>query len=295
MNTIRIALTLSLEILVMTFKATAQVPTSPPDTVVAVLIDDQTGEELARDHGIQPLAAADMDSLINSILRGRQPASLFHLAVSETSSDSPVARMEFKPYSGGEPPKAPSPTLPLRQLTAKMVSYKHDRTEWQRGILAYRKQVVSEAEGFVRQVTATQLKVAQRFDEILASRGGRDFNRSDIVGAITTANRLLVGYEHRYMVFNTDATDAPAKRKPRSTPLTAEELDPKIELIFVNTSRLPEQASLFMGIPNKKHHADSIQAAMGILVGNLNQRTEQRENDQPSPSTTKPSPAEAAR
>ncbi len=61
--------------------------------------------------------------------------------------------------------------------------------------------------------------------------GGRDFNRSDIVGSITTANRLLVGAERRFIVLNTDAEDLPAKRKPRRTPLTAEELDPKIELI----------------------------------------------------------------
>lgn len=295
MKTTHIALTLFAGFLALSMKAMAQTPASPPEALVAVLIDDQTGEELARDHGIQPLATADMDSLINAILRGRQPASLFHLAVSETSTDSPVARMEFKPYAGGEPPKAPSPTLPLRQLTAMMTKYKNARTEWQRGILAYRKQVVSEAEGFVRQVTATQLKVAQHFDEVLASRGGKDFSRSDIVGAITAANRLLAGNEHRYIVVNSDADDNAPKRKPRRTPLTAEELDPKIELIFVNTSHLPEQVPLFHGLPNKTHHADSIAAAMQILVGVIKQRVEQGEDVQPSPSTTKPPPAEAAR
>jgi hypothetical protein len=234
------------------------------------LIDDQTGEELATKHGIRPLAASDLEVLINAVLRGSSPVRLIHQAVDEDSADNALARMDFNPYGGGQPPKAPSPGLPLRELSEEMKTYRAMRGEWQRGIRAYRTSVVAGVERFIKGIAATQAEVSERFDRMLAERNGRDFNRSDILTCITTANRLLGSDGRRFLVLNTDAEDLPAHRKPRKTPLTVQELDPQIELIFVNTSHLPDQSPLFHGLANPVHHADSMQAAMDIIVGSLN-------------------------
>lgn len=234
--------------------------------LVAAIIDDQTGEELAVKHGIKALALADLSELIKAVLNGDRPATLVHLAVDDDASDNPIGRLSFAPYGGPKPPRAPSPTLPMRQLAAATEDYKRDRTEWQRGISAYRLGIVENANGFIHQVAATQLQIAQRFDDMLADRNGRDFNRSDIVGCITTANRLLGKGERRVLILNTDAKDLPANRKPRQTALTKEELDPAVELVFVNTSHLPQQEPLFRGIPNRIHEVPSMKSALALVA-----------------------------
>ena len=239
------------------------------DEIVAVLIDDQSGEELERDHGIQALAVADLDVLLNAVIQGRCPAKLLHLAVDEHAADNPVSSMEFRPYVGGTPPQAPPPTLPLRQLAEEMKRYRKERAVWQQGVIGYRKQVVAEVDGFIRQVATNQMAVAQSFDRKLAARNGRDFNRSDIVGCVETANRLLAEAPRPVIVLNSDCVDRPANRDPQTQPLTAAQLDPRVRLIFVNTSRKPEQGILFQGLKNDVRHAASMAAAMEILVGML--------------------------
>lgn len=254
-------------------QANAQSTTAPSgaSTPISVfLIDDQTGEELAIKHGIQPLAASDLEALINAVLRGSTPVRLLHQAVDEDSADNSLARMDFHPYAGGEPPKAPSAGLPLRQLSEAMKTYRAQRAEWQRGIRSYRTSVVAEVGRFIKGIAATQAEVSERFDRMLAERNGRDFNRSDILTCVTTANRMLGAEGRRFLVLNTDGDDLPANRKPRTTPLTAQELNSQIELIFVNTSGLPDQAPLFRGLTNRVHHAESMQAAMEIIVASLN-------------------------
>jgi len=234
--------------------------------LVSVIIDDQTGEELARDHGIQPLEVADLDGLLNAVIQGQKPVSLMHIAVDEDSTDNPLARMLFQPYAGGAPPQAPSTNLPLRQLSEEMKRYRLRRTEWQRGLIGYRTQVQGKVEGFIRQITATQLAVSERFDQKLAARNGRDFNRSDIVGSMEMANKLLKGAERPVIVLNTDGNDLPENRDPQRNPLTPEQLDPRVVLIFVNTSRLPEQGVLFRGLRNEVRHANSVKEAMQMMV-----------------------------
>ena len=59
---------------------------SEPATVFPV--DDQTGEELALKHGIQPIAATDLEVLINGVLRGNTPVRLFHQAVASLQTAS---------------------------------------------------------------------------------------------------------------------------------------------------------------------------------------------------------------
>jgi hypothetical protein len=272
MKTIRTAALLATA---LTFSAMAEETIQPPSNegLLAVIIDDQTGEELATDHGIQPLVLDDLVELVKGVLDACKPATLMHLAVDEEAKDNPVGRLTFVPFTGGKPPHAPSPTLPLRVLSAETEKYRRDRAAWQQGIKLYQKQVVVEAEGFIRQVAATQLKVSERFDKLLEERNGRDFNRSDIVGCITMANQLLGKQGRRVLILNTDANDLPANRAPRKTPLTVTELSGDIELIFVNTSHQPQQSPLFRGIPNKVHGVPSMKAAFVLLVEMLAQES----------------------
>lgn len=261
----------------------AQQPSSAPDGLVAVFVDDQTGEELARDHGIQPLGVADLDGILNAVIQGHKPMRLLHLAVDEHATDNPVSRMEFRPYVSGKLPQAPPPTLPLRQLAEEMKRYRKERVEWQQGVLTYRRQVVTEVEGFVRQVTVNQLAVTQRFDQKLRARNGSDFSRSDIVGCLEIANGLLAGAARPVIVLNSDCVDRPANRPPRRQPLVTTQLDPKVTLIFVNTSRKPEKEILFQGLKNTVRHADSMAAAMELLVGMLgDEKPEPPEENQPA-------------
>lgn len=261
--------------LILLLTATASLAFSPcfagtgNEPVSVFIIDDQTGEELATKHGIQPLAVSDMESLINAVLRGSTPVAVFHQAVDEDSSDNAVAKLDFQPYAGGQPPKAPSAGLPLSQLAKAMSAYRKDRETWQQGIFSYRNALVGQIERFIRNVSTTQMEVSERFDRMLAARNGRDFNRSDILGCILTANRMLGTTGKRVFVLNTDAVDLPAHRAPRVTAVKPEELAPDVELIFVNTSGLPEQASLFRGIPNPVRHADSVKQAMELISESL--------------------------
>ena len=240
-----------------------------PELMTVFVIGDQTGTELLTKHGIQPLTVDDLDILINAVLQGATPVRLFYQEVVEDAANSPVATLDFQPYAGGQPPKAPSPGLPLSQLVKTMEVYRNDRAKWQKGILDYRAVLVAGIEQFIRSVVATQAETSERFDKMLAARNGRDFDRSDVLGCVIAANKALGTAGRRVLVFNTDADDQPAKRKPRKTMLTPEQLDPKIELIFTNTSHVPEQAPMFHGIPNPVHHADSMKEAMEMISGFL--------------------------
>jgi hypothetical protein len=264
---------------VSTTRANAQGPTAPngASTPISVfLIDDQTGAELARDHGIQPLSTSDLEVLINAVLKGTTPVRLLHQAVDEDASDNRIGEMDFRPYAGGRPPTPPSPNFPLRQLGEKMKRYRAERANWQQGILAYRNQLVGGVQGFVREVMNTQAAVARKFDEMLAKRNGRDFNRSDIVGSVLAANRALGPEGRRILVLNTDADDQPAKRRPRNTALTVQELNPQVELIWVNTSRLPEQSPLFRGVSNPTRRASSMREAMDLIVSAIDTTDEKK-------------------
>ena len=242
---------------------------SQPEPVTVFIIGDQTGTELLTKHGIQPLTVNDLDILLNAVLQGSTPLHLLYQEVVEDAANSPVAKLDFRPYEGGQPPKAPSPGLPLSQLAKAMEIYRNDRTNWQKGILDYRAVLVVEIERFIRGVAATQAEVSERFDQMLAKNNGRDVNRSDVLGCVITANKMLGATGRRFLVCNSDAQDEPAKRKPCRSMLTPEQIDPKIQIIFVNRSRLPEQEPMFRGVPNPVHHADSMKEAMEMISGFL--------------------------
>ena len=239
------------------------------EPVRVFIVDDQTGEELRTKHGIQPLQVDDLIVLVNSVLLGNTPVRIDHQAVDEDVTDNGVAQMVFKPFSGGPAPTAPRPNMPLRQFAELANQFQADRSKWQREIAAYRRDIDLSAEAFVKRVAETQFEVAQRFDRILKARNGRDFNRSDIVGSVMVANSVLGNSGRRVLILNTDAQDLPGKRAPRRTPLTATEIDPGIFLVFVNTSRIPEQSILFAKVTNPVHHADSVKEAMEFVAGLL--------------------------
>lgn len=261
---------------IATVASSATPDSESPDAIKVFLLDDQTGEELQRLHGIEPLKVDDLLALVNAVLQGNIPVQLVHQAIDEDASDNPLAQMAFKPFAGGVPPTAPLPNMPLRQFAEASKVYNQKRAVWHRGIIDYRKEIVVAAEAFVQRVGAIQLEVAQRFDRILADRNGRDFNRSDIFGSITIANRALGKTGRRVLVINSDAEDLPGNRKPRLTALTEADLDPGIELIFVNTSRLPDQSRLFAGVKNNVSHADSMAGAMETVVKMLKPADEKK-------------------
>jgi len=269
MNTNRPLQSLALLTAITLNPAVGNAAEAAPEPVRVFIVDDQTGEELRAKHGIQPLQVDDLVVLVNAVLLGTTPVQLVHQAVDEDATDNGIAQMVFKPFAGGMPPAAPKPNMPLRQFAALAKQFQADRATWQAKIAAYRKDVELGAQAFVQAVGETQMEVAQRFDGILKARNGRDFNRSDIVGCATAANRILGNSGRRILILNTDGEDLPGKRQPRRTPLTPAELDPSVTLIFVNTSRLPEQSVLFAGVQNPIQHADSIKEAMELVVGML--------------------------
>jgi hypothetical protein len=243
------------------------------DEIRVFFIGDQTGDELLQKHGIRPIKMEDLTELVNAVMLSKNSVRLFYLEVVEDVSKSALSQLVFKTFAGGPPPKMPTGNIPVYQYDVVRQAYDAKRTQWQREIRAYQHNALGEANAFVQHVADTQAEVAQRFDKMLADRNGRDFDRSDVVGTIQMANTVLGAAGKRVLVLNTDADDCPANRKRRHTPLTAKDLDPGIELIFVNTSRIPEQSVLFAGIPNTVHHADSIAEAMNIVAGMLEKPT----------------------
>lgn len=243
----------------------------PPATsaVKIAIIDDQSGIELEAKHGIRALAVADMDGLLNAVIRGSTPVRMTLQVVDEDSADNKTASLDFRPYASGNPPKAPAQGMPLDQLAKAMAVYRKDRTVWQQGFFAYRQTLQTEVGNFIKNVSENQLEVAERFDQMLAARNGADFNRSDILSLITAANQTLGKDGKRFLVFNCDGVDLPANRHPRKTPLVVSELDPAITIIFVNTSKQPDNGPMFRSLPNPVRHAESVKDAMDMVAKEL--------------------------
>lgn len=264
MNTNRTLQSLALLTAILLSIAVGNASKAAPEPIRVFIVDDQTGEELLRAHGISPIVTEDLIELINAGIMGGTPVQIYHLPVDEDATDNTLSQLRFEPFVE-EVPTLPSGSIPVHQFPVIKRAYDEKRHGWQTRIVAYQREVVENAKVFIQRVGNTQVEVAQRFDRQLKARGS-DFNRSDIVGCIETANRILGTSGRRILILNTDAVDLPGKRKPRSTPLNRTELDTGIELIFVNTSRVPEQSILFAGIPNPVGHAESVKEAMRQIV-----------------------------
>jgi len=259
-----------------------------PEPVRVFIIDDQTGEELRTTHGIQPLQVDDLLNLLNEAIMGTTPVYLFHQIVDEDATDNAVSHLVYSPFTGGTKPTMPEGQIPLHQYAMVKKSFDKLRAKWQYEIRGYQRGLVANTESFIQRVVWMQAETAQRFDDVLEARNGRDFNRSDIVGSLVAANKILGTSGRRILVLNTDAADLPGSRKPQKSPLIANQLDPGIELIFVNMSRLPEQSILFTGLSNPVTHADSMKEAMTLIAAKLNQREMQNITLNQTTSPTQP-------
>lgn len=285
MNPIR-----NLLLVAATFSMISILPGSETEEVAPAkvfIIDDQTGFEILQKHGISPIEGDDMIELINAAIMGKTPVRLFHQVVDEDASDNAVSQLIYQPYAGSPRPAWPEGQIPVHQFAALKKAYDTQRTRWQMEIGGYQRELVAATEVFIQRVGLVQIETAQRFDRMLEVRNGRDFSRSDVVGCLVAANRILGASGRRALVLSSDCVDLPGSREPRRTPLTAKELDPGVELIFVNTSRLPEQSILFAGLPNPTRHADSMKEAMRYLAGRINMEEESADSEsgsiQPQP------------
>jgi hypothetical protein len=242
-------------------------PTSQPNKTVSsriVLIDDQSGPELA-DEGVLPLSVEAMESLVTESLESRDSVFLAHVPVDDDGSDNPVAEFAVEPYPAGAAPTGPSTSLPREELRKAMAEYQPKRQEWMRGFREYRKTTDGRSEAFLAQVMRHQLEINQRMDRILQERRGKDFRRSDLVGAIVRAAKLLGPGGERFLVLNSDCIDEPGKREPRRTPLTPAELDSGIVLLFVNSTGNPQKSVLFRGLKNPVIAAPDLPTAFRLV------------------------------
>ena len=89
-----------LAILTTSLAAAENQPPAPSAVKVAI-IDDQSGVELETKHGIRALAVADMDGLLNAVIRGFTPVRITLQVVDEDSTDNKTASLDFRPYVGG--------------------------------------------------------------------------------------------------------------------------------------------------------------------------------------------------
>jgi hypothetical protein len=249
-------------------QALADQPILDNQSAKVFLVDDQSGEELSRAHGIAPIQGSDLEILVGGVVASRRPVTLFHELIDEDASDNEVRILDMKPFTGGAPPTKPSQNLPLRQLVEETEDYRQKRALWVGKIRHYHDELQKEAQRYVHEFTVAQVTLEARFDEMLAARNGRDFNRSDVGGTMLSAGRHLGTNGLRFAVLNTDAEDLPGTntgKRPRSIALSAEEFDPGIVVIFVNTSGLPQNVPLFKEIPNPTHHVLNMAEAMELI------------------------------
>lgn len=233
--------------------------------VKVFLVDDQTGEELFRDHGIEPITVPDLAILVGGVVASQREVVLHYELIDDDASDNEVRMLRLHPYDGEAPPSRPSMALPLRQLTEETARFRERQAIWIAGVRRYRSELERAVETYVREMTEAQLALAERFNQMLLERNGRDFNRSDVTGTVLSAAGHLGTEGQRIMVLNTDAWDTPPGRAGRRAPYTPEELDPGIVLIWVNTSGLPQKQPAFAGLPNPAHHVATMAEAMALV------------------------------
>lgn len=238
-----------------------------PDTAARIfLLDDQSGTELARDHGIKPIEIDDLLVVVNGVIANRREVRLMHQVVDEDASDNVTTSLHFAVFEGGQFPTPPARGLPIGQLKAAMEKYQAQREKLLLAVRKYQQGVQEDVKNFVDGIAAAQTEVSVRHDALLLERNGRDFNRSDIAGAIQNAAGALGDSGLRVLVLNTDAVDRPGDGNIRKTSFTEEELDPEILLIWVNTSGLGKENSvLFSGTANPSLQANTMTDAMNLV------------------------------
>ena len=242
---------------------------NPLPTASIFLLDDQSGPELERLHGIKSIKISDMEVLLDGVAQGRRPVRLFNQVVDEDASDNEIITLEFRPFNGGEFPVANLDNLPLGELDAAQEEFDKKAALWHGKMKAYITQLKGQAEGFIRKIAVNQAAVTERFGKLLKARNGREFNRSDVAGSVLSANQALGTEGCRILIINSDCVDLPANRKPRTTPFSTDELSPGVSIIFVNQSKIPDSTPLFKGLRNPVFHADTMKEAMDLALNIL--------------------------
>lgn len=236
------------------------------ESISIYIIDDATGPELELKHGIKQLGISDLTVLVNGVAQTRKHVRVCCAVVDDDASDNATAELAFAPFPGGRPPEATFGNLPLQEFETKLEAHRKLRNEWLLKMRNYRLELMEKARTFIHDVTTLQTSVSARFDEMLASRNGVDFPRSDIVPIVLAAGKVLGTEGTRVLLINSDMVPATLRGTARSNPFQAAELDPLIHVVFCNVSKIPDASPLFQGLPNAIHHADNLTQAMELVL-----------------------------
>ena len=236
-----------------------------------VILDDQLDPGLARE-GIKPLQAPDLDPLINAAINSRRAILLRHLPIMRDAKDAPVAALEFTPFAGGPKPEAPTGNLAYRDKLKAAENYRNAFRIWEKKFEVFAETVRGDGRASSDLVIANQLLVTETHDRLLIVDNGRERKGLDLVGAITHANDLLAECEIRILVINSPCADRSVVEGKRTEVLKPAELDPSVQLVFVNTSRRPQQIVLFKGLPNSVIAQGSLVRALTTLSEKLGGR-----------------------
>lgn len=230
------------------------------------ILDDLSGDELQKKHGIAATTKDDLFTLLEGVWQDGCRVQVRHLVIDEDSTKQAPGLLKLEPFTAKRP-ASPVTIGSLRDIEESRAQYFKLRTAYQQAAAAQLATMKDGVSNFMATVAETQLQTAQRFDAKLEARKGKDYNRSDVSGAVITAGRILGKDGVRVLLLNTDCVDEPGNgKRPRRTPFTAQELDAGVIVIFVNQSRLPDESPLFKGTKNPSKHADTMQEAMKMVV-----------------------------
>lgn len=239
---------------------------APASEVHCVLVDDFTGPELLRDHGIARATPDDLASIIKP-LAGKSLVTLHYLAIAESADSQTAVEVQLPEFTIA-PPLAPenASTLDLRALTEASERYFADKATYDKALAAWLDSAGRDTEAFRRHVLVEQMRTESVFHGKIPSLG-ENYRRSDFGGVILRASALLSEMSGiKILILNTDCLDAPLGKPSRTSAFTAAELPADIVLIFVNTSGRPQESPLFAKLENTVVAAESLPAAARLVA-----------------------------
>jgi hypothetical protein len=236
-----------------------------PHAAIGVM-EDLSGPELKQRHGINQLSLDELTLLLDAALDSRRTVELWHDIVDEDAADSVASLIKLEPFSS-------APPVPI-MLRGTLAAMKRQKADWDalqaaylQDFVGYRNSLIKSLETFSAGVLQKQVDTTATFNKWLEMHPGKDYNRSDVAGTFLGMVKTLAASPAavKVIIINSDCNDLPRYRSPRDHAFTEQELSAGIQLIFVNTSRLPEKEPLFHGITNAVHHADNLRAAIELV------------------------------
>ena len=155
------------------------------------IIDDSTGEELAKEHQIKPVEMDDMLALVGTVVAVQKAVQIQHELIDEDATDNKVRNLLLAPFTGSPVPTKPDPKLPLTELKKAKLEYRKKVAIFSGDIRTYRANLEADAEAFVKAVASAQDELTDRFARELEKNHGRDYKRSDVYGSLDNANKSL--------------------------------------------------------------------------------------------------------